>query len=145
MPGYNCPDNVSASDPTAPWNKEEIDDTYRFQNFYIPLHMMGAIERYVNQGIPPGDFLTAVICNDLFGAVGRADEENMANLPAYVSYFYNEVPNGCCGSKERMAAWVGKFGGKCVTCGEFTRSIGIELGKKVFMCQECQEKDYALD
>lgn len=108
-PGYNLPDNVSASDPAAPWNKKEIDDTYRWAGFYLPPRMMGAIERYVNQGIPPGDFLTAVICNDLFEAVGRADEENMANLPAYVAYFYNEVTGACWGSRERMAAWMGKF------------------------------------
>ena len=25
MAGYNCPDNVSASDPDAPWNQEEPD------------------------------------------------------------------------------------------------------------------------
>ena len=141
MPGYNCPDNVSASDPEAPWNKEEIDDTYRFRDFYIPPRMMVPIERYVNQGIPPGDFLTAVICNDLAEAVGRADEENMANLPAYVSYFYNEVDRDCWGSKEKKAAWVGKFCGKCVTCDELTRNLGIELGKKVFMCQRCKERE----
>ena len=141
MSGYNLPDNVSASDPEAPWNKEEVDDTYRWAGFYIPSRMMGAIERYVNQGIPPGDFLTAVICNDLYEAVGRADEENMANLPAYVHFFYNETPGQCSGSREKMVAWMGKFGGKCGTCGEFTRSIGIELGKKVFMCQRCQERE----
>ena len=115
MSGYNLPDNVSASDPEAPWNKEEVDDTYRWAGFYIPPRMMPAIERYVNQGIQPGDFLTAVICNDLVLAVGRADEENMANLPAYVRYFYNETPGTCWGSKEKMAAWVRKFEGKCVS------------------------------
>ena len=141
MSGYNLPDNVSASDPEAPWNKEEIDDTYRFQGFYIPPRMMGAIERYVDHGISPGDFLTAVICNDLAGAVGRADEENMANLPAYVSYFYNEVSGECWGSIKKMVAWTEKFIGDCVTCGEVTRDRSIELGKQVFMCQECQDKE----
>lgn len=141
MPGYNCPDNVSASDSEAPWNKEEIDDTYRWAGFYIPSRMMSAIERYANWGIPPGGFLTAVICNDLFNAVGLADKENLVNLSAYVSYFYNEVPSQCWGSKEKMTAWVEKFSGNCVTCGEFTRTVGIELGKKVFMCQRCQERE----
>jgi hypothetical protein len=112
LSGYNLPENVSASDPEAPWNKEGIDDTYRFRDFYIPLRMMGAIECYVNQGIQPGNFLTAVICNDLQEAVGRADEENMENLPAYVHYFYNEAPGQCWGSREKMVAWVKKFQGE---------------------------------
>ena len=112
MSAYNCPDNVSALDPEAPWNKEEVEveeDVYQFRDFFIPLRMMGAIERYVTKGIPPCDFLTAVICNDLAESVARADEENIANLPAYVAYFYNEVTGSCWGSRERMKAWVEKF------------------------------------
>ena len=144
MSAYNCPDNVSALDPEAPWNKEEVEveeDVYQFRDFFIPLRMMGAIERYVTKGIPPGDFLTAVICNDLAESVARADEENIANLPAYVAYFYNEVTGSCWGSREKMVAWVNKFQGECIPCGQTTRFQGIELGKKVWMCAECREKE----
>lgn len=80
--------------------------TYKFMEFYIPDRMMGGIERYVNDHIKPGDFLCAIICNDLKEAVGKADEENMANLPAFVAYFYNETPFNCWGSKERLEAWL---------------------------------------
>ena len=80
---------------------------YKFQEFYIPDRMMGGIDRYVKQGILPGDFLQAVICNDLSNAFGRADDENMRNLPAYVAYFYNETPRGCWGSKNKMKNWKG--------------------------------------
>ena len=76
------------------------------KNFYIPERMMGGIERYINDKINPGDFLQAVICNDLREAVGRADDENIRNLPAYVAYFYNEAPSLCWGSKEKMEAWL---------------------------------------
>ena len=81
-------------------------DVYHFQKWYIPDRMRGGIQRYVEQGIPPGDFLTAVIQNNLFEAVGRADEENMENLPAYVAFFYNECPRLCWGSEEKMEAWI---------------------------------------
>ena len=83
--------------------------TYGGHNFYIPKRMESGIELYIKKGIMPGSFLTAVICNDLQGAVGAADSENIHNLPAYVSWFYNEAPHNCWGSKERMHAWVGKF------------------------------------
>ena len=76
---------------------------YEFQQFYIPKRMMGGIKRYIENHIEPGDFLMAVLTNDLTGAVGRADNENMANLPAYVSYLYNEAPSACWGSKEKVA------------------------------------------
>jgi hypothetical protein len=83
---------------------------YQFQEFYIPHRMMSSILNYVNWGIPPGDFLTAVICNDLKEAVGRADDENLRNIPAYVAYFYNEAPSPCWGSEKKMRAWIKKGG-----------------------------------
>lgn len=71
----------------------------------IPERMMDGIQRYINDGIIPGDFLQAVICNNLREAVGRADDENLVNLPAFVMYFYNEAPGLCWGSKDKMDAW----------------------------------------
>ena len=82
---------------------------YQFNQFYIPERMMGGIKRYIENGIEPGSFLMAVLCNNLCEAVGRADSENMANLPAYVSYFYNEAPSACHGSSEKVKAWLEKF------------------------------------
>ena len=43
----------------------KITDDWTFRHQTIPEHMRGGIERYVNHGIPPGSFLTAIICNDL--------------------------------------------------------------------------------
>jgi hypothetical protein len=87
---------------------ERTAKMYRFREFSIPDHMADAIERYVELHEPVGDFLTAVICNDLREAVGRADDFNMANLPAYVAFFHNEAPAQCWGSKERMEGWIAK-------------------------------------
>jgi hypothetical protein len=80
--------------------------SYTFNQYQIRDDMLGAIQRYIEHGIPPGDFLRAVICNDLAEAVGRADEENMANLPAYVAYFWNKAPSTCWGSVDKMKAWM---------------------------------------
>jgi hypothetical protein len=90
----------------------KIDDklvktNYCCRQWYIPEHMMGGIRRYVDDRIKPGKFLTAIICNDLSDAVGRADDENLKNLPAYVAYFYNEAPSDSWGSKEKMNDWLG--------------------------------------
>lgn len=84
----------------------ESSESYEFMGFYIPKRMEGSIIRYIEDGINPGRFLTAVICNDLLEAVSRADNENLANLPAYVDFFYNQAPRLCWGSKEKMERWI---------------------------------------
>ena len=81
----------------------------------IPERTKQAIDQYVSAHTPRGGFLTAVLSNDLKGAFGRADEENLRNLPAYVAYLYNEAPAMCWGSKERMEAWMKRHQGDPVT------------------------------
>jgi hypothetical protein len=44
--------------------------------------------------------------NDLAGAVGHADGENVLNLPAFVAYCYNELPSNCWGSRKKVQAWL---------------------------------------
>lgn len=82
---------------------------YEHNGFRIPEYMAGGIDRWIENGIEPGSFLMAVICNDLALAVGLADSTNLANLPAYVGYFYNEAPSPCWGSPAKAAAWIEHF------------------------------------
>jgi hypothetical protein len=71
----------------------------------IPQYTLDSINRWVCKGIYPGGFLCAVLTNDLMGAVGRADQTNIAVLVDIVRYVYNWIPGECWGSKEKMAAW----------------------------------------
>lgn len=64
-----------------------------------------ALQRYIEHGIPPGDFLCAVLCNDLREACGRGDAEALDNLPHIVSYLYNRCPAGCWGSEACFEDW----------------------------------------
>lgn len=75
----------------------------------IPQRMMDSLERYLEHGVEPGGFLRAVLENDLVGAFGRADAENMRAMKAWASYIYNEVPSGSWGSPEIVKAWLDKF------------------------------------
>jgi hypothetical protein len=79
--------------------------SYTFRHWHIPDYMMDGIQLYLEHGIHPGHFLRAVITNDLAEACGRADDENIENLPAYVAYFWNEAPSACWGSVEKMKKW----------------------------------------
>ena len=99
QPDFDCP----ATGPV--WLERKIK-MYKFKDFYIPERMMDAIIRYIDDRIPPGRFLTAVICDDLGGAIAQADDENLKTLPAFTGYFYNEAPSGCHGSRKKMQAWL---------------------------------------
>jgi len=68
--------------------------------------MMQAVIRYIEHGAPPGHFVTAVIQNNLFEAMRRADLENRALLHAWCSWFYNKAPSMCYGSKDKMDMWM---------------------------------------
>ena len=83
-----------------------MSSAFVFGEYSISAEMVDCIRDYVELGRPPGSFLTAVICNDLTQACRRADEVNLRNLPAFVAYFYNDVPGPCWGSRERMDAWM---------------------------------------
>lgn len=75
----------------------------------IPARMMERLQAYIEQGHPVGDFLTAVLCNDLREACSRADDTNCHILPAYIVYLFNEAPAPCWGSREKHEAWLRKF------------------------------------
>lgn len=75
---------------------------------YYPVSdvILGGLERYLNHGIAPGSFLTAVLCNDLSDAFGRADCVNSANLKNIVSYVYHHIPYSAWGSREKVEAFM---------------------------------------
>lgn len=72
----------------------------------LPEHIRGGMERYIEGRIPPGDFLTAVLSNDLMQAVGRADRINRQKLADIIYFLYTEAPAMCWGSPERVKRWL---------------------------------------
>ena len=72
----------------------------------IPEHMIDAVLRYFNDHIEPGDFLCALLANDFMQACGRADDQNIAALPAWAALLYNLAPSGSYGSPEKVKAWL---------------------------------------
>lgn len=83
-----------------------MDKPYKFRHFVMRADMRAALDAYAREHHPIGDFLTAVLENDLMGAMGRADEDNLLNMPAICAYVYNEMPSRCHGSVEQVDAWL---------------------------------------
>lgn len=72
----------------------------------IPEHMLESLIAYRDEGRPTGDFLEAVIANDLVGAAGRADSININLLPSYANWLYNEIPQSAWGSRQAYRSWI---------------------------------------
>lgn len=77
-----------------------------FDNFQVPLHIRGALERYVNNRIAPGGFLTALLANDLMESMGRADHINKRYIFEICNWVYNCAPRNCHGSYEAIDNWI---------------------------------------
>ena len=72
----------------------------------IPERMQTALKNYVLERRRPGDFLMAVIMNDLRNAVNYADDENLPIIKLYVQWFYNRAPASCHGSPTAFVKWL---------------------------------------
>ena len=85
----------------------------------IPEHCHDALEGYVLYGRNVGDFLTAVLSNDLRGSVDRADHINQHALPRYVQFLYNYAPANCWGSPQNYRDWLQRgFEAREIAAGE---------------------------
>lgn len=69
-------------------------------------HIRESLARYVDHGVPLGDFLEAVVANDLVGAAVRADLSNAGALAAIAGVVYRELPITCWGSRRVYNAWI---------------------------------------
>lgn len=76
----------------------------------LPRYMQDAARLYVDHGIQGGSFFTAVVSNDLKGAFSRADDTNTAAMAAWAMWLYNDAPNGCHGSPQKVADWIKRGG-----------------------------------
>ena len=72
-----------------------------------------AIENYLMRGFQPGGFLTSVLANDLYLAVGRADHWNRARLPEIVNNLLFRMPGDSYGSYAAVKDWCRDRDGRC--------------------------------
>lgn len=67
---------------------------------------LNALYRYVEDKTPTGDFLHAVLTNNLCVAIGRADPENMVALKEIMKFCHNEIRMDCYGSPKVVKDWL---------------------------------------
>lgn len=72
---------------------------------HLPERFAGGVKRFIEQGITPGSFLTAVLENDLKETFAKADTVAIRELPGIVAWLYSYAPADCWGSQENVHAW----------------------------------------
>jgi hypothetical protein len=85
--------------------EEDISD-FKFRGETIPAHMIIGLADYIDNHIPTGGFLEAILSNDLIAACCKADNVNITRIHVYIAYLYNNAPSLCFGSPERYREWI---------------------------------------
>lgn len=88
-------------------NREAAAARLRKGYHLIPSHMREGITIYVLDGIRPGGFLQALLCNDFLAACAHADLENSFALHGWGRFLYNHVPAAAFGSPDNYLEWKG--------------------------------------
>jgi hypothetical protein len=72
----------------------------------IPAKTQRALRLYIEKGDTVDPFLRCVLCNDLAGAVTRADKENLVALPIIAQWLYSQAPEACWGTEAKHLRWM---------------------------------------
>jgi hypothetical protein len=84
---------------------DHVDDLWE----KIPSQLQEGLHAYMMEHREVGGFLTAVLENDLFVAIARADPVARRHFYDLCLYIYNCAPGQCFGSTEKVDAWLRKF------------------------------------
>lgn len=75
-----------------------------FKDLMLPGYMLPGMMDYIVLGLMPGEFLTALFCNDLRSACSTADDANAEAIHRW-GRFLNLIPSDCFGSRPLVTAW----------------------------------------
>lgn len=76
------------------------------QSCGVPRHMWDSTVEYILQGRPVGDFLAALLSNDLMAAARKADLMNLPRLPDWAVFLDSCAPVACFGSAAAFKEWL---------------------------------------
>jgi hypothetical protein len=76
----------------------------------IPSHMWPGMKSYLENGIPPGSFLTSILTHDFYDAIFRADHMNQSSIVGWAQFLAWHLPMSCHGSPESVKWWMEKKG-----------------------------------
>ena len=81
-------------------------EKFTFDGKLIPPYMHNALIGYIVFRKTPGDFLSALLSNNLKLTIQCADDNNIDRLHVYVAFLCTYAPAQCWGSKENFQKWI---------------------------------------
>lgn len=72
----------------------------------VPEHTQEALNNYFFHGYEPGNFVTAVLCNDLMRATNSCDHINKKYLTDIAKWVMHNAPNMSWGSRQMVQDWL---------------------------------------
>lgn len=96
----------------------------------IPPLLKSGLIRYRDNGLPTGDFLQAVLSNDLIMTILRADPDSIKALPEILWWLKRFMPSEAWGSPQAYADWIrgdGTQGYEITKYQSWTRKREAEL------------------
>ena len=81
-----------------------------FDGTLLPEYMLEGVIRFVLYGLRPGDFLCAMLQNDVRIALHHADGRNRSALATWLYWFERALPGQCWGTLARFETWAAAGG-----------------------------------
>ena len=72
----------------------------------LPGNLGEGMRRYLERGVAPGDFMMAVLCNDLIRAVYHADDDNIHQFKNIVTWLMAHAHVDSYGDPAKVAKWM---------------------------------------
>ena len=72
----------------------------------VPKHIKAGIDEYVSERRTQGSFIMSVLQNDLRMAIAHSDHISYCNLAGIVRYCWNNLPQNCWGSEDKVEKWL---------------------------------------
>ena len=84
-----------------------MDIRRRLGEISIPEHTLEALDDYFLRGYEPGGFLTSILTNNLYGAVGSADLANRHAIYEITKWLTTQrLPSYSFGTSENVRNWL---------------------------------------
>lgn len=75
----------------------------------LPDETIAALELYRTKGLPPGEFLQAILSNDLKRAVSEGLSDERETIAQVVAWAHGNLPTQAWGSEGAVEEWIDRY------------------------------------
>lgn len=116
--------------------------------YLIRSKIIEGINRFALLHEKKGQFIMAVLSNDLRESIARADDFNRPLMLQIVSYCHNEIPSICWGSPEKVKDWLEmpkEKWPKGIVAPESSKELARQIGAEIWCISHWKGREYGGD